>query len=90
MFQGSMVAMVTPMRSDGALDADIISELERHGVRTRHLNRSYLSHILAEDRAGEVRRALSRIYVMNKGRIVTEIAPAEIHDESIVRAYLAI
>ena len=54
------------LASDGALDADISSQLERHQVHTQHLNRSYLSHILAEDRAGEVRRALSAEAPLNR------------------------
>ncbi len=49
-----------------------------------------LPMLLVEHNVEMVAALSSRIYVMNKGKIVTEIAPAEIHDESIVRAYLAI
>jgi spermidine synthase len=59
-------ARLVLLASDGALDADISSELERHRIRTQHLNRSYLSHILSADRAGQVRRALSREAPLNR------------------------
>ena len=49
-----------------------------------------LPMILVEHKVEMVAALCSRIYVMDKGNIVAEIAPDEVHDESIVRAYLAI
>ncbi len=49
-----------------------------------------LPMIMVEHKVEMVAALCSRIYVMDKGNIVAEIAPDEVHDESIVRAYLAI
>jgi ABC-type branched-subunit amino acid transport system ATPase component len=46
--------------------------------------------ILVEHNAEMVAALCSRIYVMDKGNIVAEIAPEQVHDEAIVRTYLAI
>ncbi len=50
----------------------------------------HLPMILVEHNIEMVAALCTRIYVMNHGRIVAEIAPEQVHDEAIVRAYLAI
>ncbi len=49
-----------------------------------------LPMILVEHNLKIVAALSSKVYVMDKGNIVTEIEPGEVQDESIVRAYLAI
>jgi len=46
--------------------------------------------ILVEHNIEMVTALCSRIYVMKNGTIATEIAPEEVHDESVVRSFLAI
>jgi branched-chain amino acid transport system ATP-binding protein len=49
-----------------------------------------LTTLLIEQNADVVAALAHRVYVMGSGRIVAEIAPEELHDEELVRRYLAI
>jgi branched-chain amino acid transport system ATP-binding protein len=64
--------------------AEIVEQLRAIGAE------GGLPMILVEHNVEMVAALCSRIYVMDKGIIVAEIAPEQVHDEAIVRAYLAI
>jgi ABC-type branched-subunit amino acid transport system ATPase component len=49
-----------------------------------------LTTLLIEQDADVVAALAHRVYVMDRGRIVAEIEPEKLHDEGLVRAYLAI
>jgi urea ABC transporter ATP-binding protein UrtE len=49
-----------------------------------------LTIVLIEQNTEIVAELAERVYVMDHGRIVAEIAPEELHDEALVRSYLAI
>jgi branched-chain amino acid transport system ATP-binding protein len=49
-----------------------------------------LTTLLIEQNADVVAALAHRVYVMDTGRIVAEIEPEKLHDEELVRAYLAI
>jgi urea ABC transporter ATP-binding protein UrtE len=49
-----------------------------------------LTIILIEQNTKVVAELASRVYIMSHGRVATEISPAELNDEALVRSYLAI
>jgi len=70
------------------IQPSIIDEIEQ---RLRTINSTQrLPVILVEQNVHLVTALATRVYVMDRGRIATELAPAELRDESIVRAYLAV
>jgi urea ABC transporter ATP-binding protein UrtE len=70
------------------IQPSIIDEIEQ---RLREVNRVRLLPIMLIEQNIELVAALAaRVYVMDRGRIVAEIAPAHLQDESVVRAYLAV
>jgi branched-chain amino acid transport system ATP-binding protein len=70
------------------IQPSIIDEIEQ---RLREINRVRpLPIMLIEQNIELVAALAARVYVMERGRLVAEISPAHLQDESIVRAYLAV
>jgi len=49
-----------------------------------------LTVVLVEQNIDMIRAMAQRCFVMDKGRVVTELAPAMLDDSSVVRRYLAV
>jgi branched-chain amino acid transport system ATP-binding protein len=70
------------------IQPSVVEELE---ARIAALNRAGGLSILLVEQNIEFAAALAgRVYVMEKGRIATEISPENVMDEEIVREYLAV
>jgi len=70
------------------IQPSVVAEIED---RLRTINsQTGLPMILVEHNLELVASLASRVYVMTKGKIVAEIEPRQVQDESIVRAHLAI
>jgi urea ABC transporter ATP-binding protein UrtE len=59
-------------------------------ARLRALSKQNLTIVIIEQNIKVVAELANRVYVMDHGRVVAEIAPAELHDELLVRKYLAV
>ena len=57
----------------------------------RELNREIgLSVLFVEQNIDMILSMAQRCYVMDKGRIVDQVAPEQLADDSVVRKYLAV
>jgi urea ABC transporter ATP-binding protein UrtE len=59
-------------------------------ARLRALSKQNLTIVIIEQNIKVVAELANRVYVMDHGRVVAEIAPADLHDELLVRKYLAV
>jgi urea transport system ATP-binding protein len=70
------------------IQPSVVAELQ---ARIAALGRAgELSIVLVEQNIQFAAALADRVYVMEKGRIVTQISPANVMDEQIVREYLAV
>jgi branched-chain amino acid transport system ATP-binding protein len=59
-------------------------------ARLRALSEQNLTIVIIEQNIKVVAELAKRVYVMDHGRVAAEIAPEELHDELLVRKYLAV
>ncbi len=70
------------------IQPSIVQQIARN---VRELNREIgLSVLFVEQNIDMILSLAQRCYVMDKGRIVDEVAPAQLADDSVVRRYLAV
>lgn len=70
------------------IQPSIVQDIARLSVELNKKDR--LTIVLVEQNIDMIRAMAQRCYVMDKGRIVTELTPAELQDPVIVRQHLAV
>jgi branched-chain amino acid transport system ATP-binding protein len=84
---GNPDLMLLDEPSEG-IQPSIVSQIARN---MRELNRELgLSVLFVEQNIDMILSMAQRCYVMDKGRIVAQVAPEQLADDSVVRKYLAV
>ena len=84
---GNPDLMLLDEPSEG-IQPSIVQQIARN---VRELNREIgLSVLFVEQNIDMILSMAQRCYVMDKGRIVDQVAPAQLADDSVVRRYLAV